>query len=342
LFGRWPIRYLPTHCDGGALAKMMTALRALATLVGLLLRPGGAIVHVHGASRASFWRKSVFMSIAMLARCPVIFHLHGGGFERFYRDECGPVARRYVRFFLDRAAAVVVLSGQWSAWMKTITSNPRVHCVSNPVAGQFVWHPPRRRHVVLFVGRLERAKGIMELLDAVAALRSSIPDIELVCAGDGDMAGVAEHAARLGIADAVKLTGWVGAERKKSLLMEASAFVLPSHAEGLPMSLLEAMTAGVPVIASSVGGIPDVVADGVNGFLVPPGDTTALTCLLRRLMIDSALGRRLGCAARESTALRFHPDRVIGSLEKIYASLGLERSAASQARAPSERDCGAA
>src|SRR5205814_3990716 len=127
-------------------------------------------------------------------------------------------------------------------------------------------------NLILFLGKLAPSKGIFDLLEAVAALRPDAADVRLVCAGDGDRIAVARYAERLGIADAVKFTGWVGPSGKRALLENAAVFALPSYDETLPMSVLEAMSAGVPVVASPVGGISEVVVDGVSGFLVAPGD----------------------------------------------------------------------
>lgn len=335
LFDRWPIEYLATHREGGALRKLLTIGRRLATLILLLARHRRAVMHVHIASRWSFWRKSLFMATGMIARCPVIFHLHGGGFARFYETECGAVGRWAIRFFLDRAACVIVLSDRWRAWITGITQNQNVICVLNPVAPVTQPTAPRRRNLVLFLGHLERRKGIFDLLEALSALRTSIPDIRLVCAGSGDIESVARHAERLGIRDAVSLPGWVDPPERQSLMSHAAVYVLPSYTEGLPMSLLEAMAAGVPVIATEVGGIPDVVTDGVTGFLFRPGDTAALERLLRTAMQDPALGRRLALAARETVRVRCAADRVVAQLEEIYAGLGLLTRA--PASAPARR-----
>ncbi len=333
LFERWPIHYIPTHCDGGAVRKLLTIVTKLGTLILLLARHRRVVMHVHCASRWSFWRKSLFMALGLLARCPIIFHLHGGGFARFYELECGGAGRRAIRFFLDRAACVIVLSERWRAWVAGITSNPNVICVPNPVAPAVQPPAPRRRNIVLFLGRLERRKGIFDLLDAVSALRAPIPDIALVCAGGGDIDSVLRHAERLGIEDAVSFPGWVDPLERQSLMNRAAVYVLPSYAEGLPMSLLEAMAAGLPVIATEVGGIPDLVTHGVTGFLFRPGDTAALERLLRKLMQDPALGRRLAMAARETVRVRCAADRVVAQLEEIYSGLGLLARAPAGARA---------
>jgi len=342
LFERWPIAYVPTHCDGGAVRKFLTAGKALFTIIALLARQRRAVMHVHCASHASFWRKSVFMAIGMLAKCPVIFQLHGGGFARFYETQCGAAGRRIIRFFLDRASCVIVLSDRWRAWITRVTENPRIVCIPNPVAALEERPASQRKNIVLFLGRLERSKGIFDLLDAVCALRASIPDIRLVCAGEGDIDCVARYAERLGIGDAVGLTGWIGTAEKRSLMNRAAVFVLPSYAEGLPMSLLEAMAAGLPVVATEVGGIPDVVSDGANGFLFRPGASARLERLLRRLMRDPRLGERIAMAARETVRLRFSADRVLAQLDEIYAGLGLARSAGARACMPARPLRGAA
>jgi glycosyltransferase involved in cell wall biosynthesis len=328
LFERWPIDYVATHCDGGAARKLLTAVRALLKVVFLLIRHRRVVMHVHCASRASFWRKSLFMALGMLANCPFIVHLHGAEFVRFYEAECGEVKRRMIRYFLDRAACVIALSAWWQTWISGVTQNPRLACIANPAPTLDERAAVRRERVVLFLGRLDQRKGIFDLLEGVRALRASIPGIRLVCAGDGDLESVEQYAKRLGIADAVSVPGWIRPAEKRSLMNRAAVFVLPSYAEGLPMSLLEAMAAGLPVVATEVGGIPDVVTHGVNGFLFRPGDIATLERLLRGLMRDAQLSLRIGTAARETVRLRFSADQVCAQLDEIYAGLGLAHSGA--------------
>ena len=334
LFERWPIDYVPTHTDRGALRKLLALIKALLNVIALLARHRRVLMHVHSASHASFWRKSIFMTIAMLAKCPVILHLHGGGFARFYDVECGKVRRRIIRFFLERATRVIVLSERWRAWITRIADSRRVVCIPNLVPAVEERPQSRRGNMVLFLGRLERRKGIFDLLDAIAALRAHVPDIHLVCAGDGDLGSVARYAERLGIDNAVSFPGWVGPAEKQSLMNRAAVCVLPSYTEGLPMSLLEAMAAGLPVAATSVGGIPDVVADGINGFLFDPGDSAMLQRLLLRLLHDPELGKRMALAARETVRMRFATERVLAQLDELYTDLKLAERAGARARTP--------
>ena len=102
--------YIPTHRDGSRPLKALRAVDAALAFVALGCRVPCAVVHLHGGSRASFWRKAPFMAVALAFGWPMVFHLHGGGFTTFYARECGPPRRAMVRFFLERAARIVVLS----------------------------------------------------------------------------------------------------------------------------------------------------------------------------------------------------------------------------------------
>lgn len=332
LFERWPIEYVATHCDGSAGAKLLAAARALRRFLALLAEHRRVLVHVHCASRASFWRKCVFMAIAYAARCPVVLHLHGGGFVRFYEDECGPLGRRVVRRFLGRAACIIGLTEGWRDWLAQASGNLNVVCIPNPVRAVTATAPRGPGHVVLFLGRIEDAKGVPELLKAFAVLRAAVHDAELVCAGAGEIEAAQRRAEALGIADAVRFPGWLDEAGKRAWLARAAAFVLPSHAEGLPMALLEAMAAGVPVVASAVGGIPDVVKHGVNGLLVAPRDSVDLLRALRRLLREPQLAAALGAAGRETVRARFAPGQVLERLGEVYAGLGVTRAARAERR----------
>lgn len=334
LFERRPIDYVATHRDGSLLLKYLKAIDGFVIFFMLLCRYPSAVLHVHSASRASFWRKSVIMALAMIARWPVIFHLHGGGFATFYDAECGPVRRALVRFFIDRAACIVVVSERWCAWMHLVTANPNVVVIANPVALPAATAIARERATVVFTGRCSAAKGIDELLQATRELLQEHPSLELELAGDGDLEAVAKRADELGLAGKVTLHGWVGGRQRDAMLARATVFVLPSHAEGLPVSLLEAMAAGCPVVASDVGGIPDVVVDGFNGLLVPAGDAGALARAMRRLLADPALAAEMGRAARATIASRFTPERAVAKLESVYSGFGI--NAASPGPHPQE------
>src|SRR5690349_1336451 len=309
LFTRWPVQYIATNCGGTLAQKALLAAKAVRDFGILLGEKRRVVVHVHAASGAGFWREAAFMGAALVAGSPVILHLHGNGFDRS------------IRWALERAAVVCVPCEASRVWVKSVARRADVLVAPPPVA--ITVPEVARPNLVLFLGHLEAEKGIYDLLEAVAKVRAAVPDLRLVCAGDGDRIGVAHYAERLGIADAVKFTGWVGPSGKRALLEHAAVFALPAYDAALPVSLIEAMSAGVPVVASPVGGIPEVVADGASGFLVAPGDKGALERALRRLLIERTLAARMGAAARETARARYAPERALPVLENLYESLGV-------------------
>ncbi|MBB3119613.1 glycosyltransferase family 4 protein [Pseudoduganella violacea] len=324
LLSRFDIAYLGTHRDGGKGAKLGAMLGAYARFVGMLCRGQLGLIHVHVASRASFWRKSFFFLLAFLFRIPAILHLHGGEFALFYGRECGPVRQALIRFIYNRASRVIVLSEAWQQWVRGISRNPHVTVIHNPVvmpASMVPW-AARRAGTVLALGRLCKGKGSYDLLEAAAQLVAAQPDLQLRLGGDGELPAVAARAAQLGLAEHLRLLGWVSGVDKQAQLEQASVFTLPSYNEGLPMSVLEAMAAGLPVVTTPVGGIPDAVTDGVEGFLVPPGDVAALAMRLQQLLNDTQLAQRMGEAGRRKVATMFATQAVLPQLEKMYTELG--------------------
>ncbi len=323
LFARWPIHYLGTVIAGSMFAKTRVFASALLEFVTLLVMRRVALLHSNTSSRASFWRKSIFIVAAMVARRPVILHLHSGGFVDFYREECGPVRRWLIRLILNKVDRVVALSPQWKRALETIVPEAKITVVFNPVAIPTSPHSrtARESHTVLFLGRMNQAKGFFDLLEAIAIVKRHYQTVQLRCAGHGDFAAIQDRVRKLGIEDSVKLLGWVSGTAKEQELASAAVYVLPSYFEGLPMGVLEAMAFGAPVVATSVGGIPDAIVDGVSGFLVKPGDVDALAQRLVRLIRDAELRESFAREAYSRAQQLFSTETVLAQIEDLYRSL---------------------
>jgi glycosyltransferase involved in cell wall biosynthesis len=322
LFEREAVRYLASHVEGSRWVKLRASAAALWTTALVCLRDRPAIVHVHSASHASFLRKSLLLLLARLAGCRTVFHLHGGGFRQFAGAESGALGRWWIRHTLENSSVVIALSDGWAGFLRQFAPAARVRVVPNsvkvPPAPAAAAEQPGR---ILFLGRVENAKGVFELLAAVAALVPAFPQIRLVIGGEGELAAVRRRAEQLGIAGHLDLPGWVGPQARQAELARAAVFCLPSHAEGLPMAMLEAMAAGKAVVVSQVGAIPEAVADHDNGLLVPPHDVPALAAALSALLGDDALRSRLAQRARATVIQRFSTEVVIGKLSAIYREL---------------------
>ena len=320
LFDRWPIYYVATHRDGTRVQKLTKAVRAFFTFLWLLCSHNVRLLHVHSSSRSSFWRKTMLMVPCFLLRVPVIFHLHGSEFMIFYEDESSRLSKALVRAVLERTAVIVGLSTQWKEQLETVVSQARVITILNPAPAEIMKVSPgsREGNKLLFMGRLGRRKGIYDLLEALKPVREKHEDFVLLCGGDGDLEGVAEMAGRFGLKENVKILGWISGKDKERLFSKADIFLLPSYDEGLPMSVLEAMAASLPVITTPVGGIPDAIEDGCEGIMIQPGDVDALAGAVTRLLDDSALRIQMGRAGRKKAEEKFSPENIVMEVEDIY------------------------
>ena len=337
LFERVSCTYVATHRGGPAWVKLLAAIRGW-TQVAMLLRTLDApLLHVHMASHASFWRKSVICLLARLTRRPYLVHVHGGGFQKFYEEECSAPARRIVRAVLGNAALVFALSEEWRGRLARIAPRASIEVLTNAVALPPIrsLRPPAQRSLtILFLGDIIPQKGVHDLVRAFAQTASEQPRVKLVCGGAGAVAEIRRLADGLGLADRLECPGWLQAERKEAELAGATMFVLPSYAEGMPMALLEAMSWGLPVIATPVGAIPQLITPGINGLLVPPGDLGALAAAITRLLREPSLRNDLGAAARATIEARFSRAVMIEQLLGIYGRFGIEARPARAADAP--------
>jgi glycosyltransferase involved in cell wall biosynthesis len=177
---------------------------------------------------------------------------------------------------------------------------------------------PAEARVIFSAGRLSREKGHIDLIRALAKLRQSEPRLmfHLVLAGDGPERSNIRHACAK--SDLTEFVHLVGHQRNIALYYSmADILALPSHSEGSPNVLLEAMSAGLPVVATGVGGVPEILADGELGLLIPSGDTTSMACALARLLKDQDLREHLAACGKEA-ALQYSPEVYCSSLLDIY------------------------
>ncbi len=322
LAAHYDIRFLRTTSTGSFAARLTVALSALARAVPLALSRPRPLFHIHTASGRSFQRKSGFMATAWLFRCPFVVHVHGGAFVDWATGG-SPLRRRLVRSLLRRPGAVVVLSEQWKTAMTEVFGRGDATVIPSPVRVPAVARAPRQPEMVLFAGRLVAMKGVFDLLEAARILQERGRRVEFVLAGEGEESGRLKALVEgLPVPALVSVPGWVPWERLEQLLGGCTLFCLPSHREALGLSLLEAMIAGVPCVATDVGGIPSFLFSGINGLLVKPGDPAALADAIARLLDDPEERERLGRAAREHVRGRYETDRVVEQVEQVYAALG--------------------
>lgn len=314
------VEFVPTYSDANKPIKLAIAAQGYVRFRRAC--PVCDAVHVHMASRGSYERKKCFIRYAERMGKPVVIHLHGGEFGVWFDRELSEQKRGEVRGLFESAAAVIVLSEEWRDWMVGRGfAVRRLIVMHNGVAVPPQACTPSRRRNVLFLGRLNENKSPDVLLRAARDALCANPGARLVFGGDGRLERYRELAVSLGIADKCDFLGWVDGEDKERLFSGAGIYCLPSKHEGMPMSVLEAMAHGVPTVATPVGGVPQVITDGVDGFLVPVDDEAYLSRLLCRLLEDSGLRQRIGAAGREKIEQEFDIEKNIERLARLYAEL---------------------
>jgi len=285
------------------------------------VRPG--LVHVSSSYHWAFLRDGLFVALARAGGARVLLHLHGGDFDAWYRSRPGPV-RAAIRWALRRADRVGVLTAGVASLVGSIVGDARVCRLPNFAPDLALQRPasdarPRRPEpVALYVGAVIEAKGVREMLAAARAVEG----FRLVLVGPVDAAFAASTSAeRSALGDRVALLGSLPHEAIADQYAAADLFLLPSHREGMPLALLEAMAHGLAVVATPVGAIPEIVTDGETGLLVPPGDPVALAAAIRRLLDDDGLRQRLGAAARAAVQREHSEAAALERLGALYDEL---------------------
>lgn len=312
-----PWRHVATSTTGSSVKKLFVFLLGVAKFLFLMIFvPQIKVVHIHSASYNSFKRKRVIINISKSFKKKVVFHCHGAEFKLFTSRHKQDVIRT-----LSKCNCVVCLSKSWKQWFEQECGCKNVVIINNIIPAPTKIDRQVEKLIpltLLFLGELGPRKGIYDLLDVMAELKDR--NIKLLIGGNGDVEGVVSRINQLGINDSAKCLGWVSGDEKIELLNQSDVFVLPSYNEGLPISILEAMSYGMPIISTRVGGIPEIVNNGHNGILIEPGNKEQLLNALCSIIGNDELRIELGCNS-ELIALNYQPENVEKQLKAMYQSL---------------------
>ena len=311
--------------ERGAPPEMFTAregsadLKCLVQMIGILRRRRVQVAHTH-----EFFTSVYGGAAARLTRTPHIITMHGGRYYASSRHR-----RAALRWSARGSQAVVGVSASTATELAERLRLPpkKVHVVHNGVRPERGIRDPVRRELglsddetlVVAVGNLYPVKAHIVLLRALASIGTgpTSPRWHVAIAGRGEEEGLLRaYAAERVIEDRVHILGYRA--DIANILAAADIYAMPSLSEGLPMALIEAMFAERPVIASRVGGIPEVITDGLEGLLVEPGDADALAAGLTRLFAEPALRARMAAAGNRRAYDRFSVERMVDAYERLY------------------------
>jgi glycosyltransferase involved in cell wall biosynthesis len=314
------LQYYPIYRSGGRLTKGWWFVTSYARLfIRLCTDRNIRIVHLHTAADGSFKRNSQLIRMIRRFDKRIILHIHASRFKDFF-NESTEKGRHEILKTLDSTDRLIVLSQSWKEWfMSQGIAEDKITILHNitpdPTRIPEARTQDGRLHL-LFMGEIGQRKGVFDILRALRDHKEEIAGkLELRIGGNRQEELLMSRIKEYGLENMVIFEGWVSGEKKLRLLNWADVYILPSFNEGLPISILEAMSYGCPIISTPVGGIPEVVND--NGILVRPGESDEIFAAIRRYIDKPQLIRQEGLASLRNVST-YLPDHVMNHLREIY------------------------
>lgn len=318
------MKFIPTWKAGGILTKALYALYGyLAFLWAMIFDDEISIVHIQGAAFASFERNMFFVYWGKKFHKKVIMHMHCAEFAPYYDSS---KHKKRILSTINSCDKFLVLSSQWKDYFEGIGVRKDILFILNntitpPKFYNADVHKTGDMLRLLYLGIIGQRKGVYDLIKVIGDNAEYYRQhIVLHIGGNGESDRIKSLIEDYNVGDFVISEGFVKGEKKIEDLNWADVFILPSYNEGLPIAILEAMSYGMPIISTNVGGIPEVVKTDVNGKLIEPGDLVAI-----KNSIDFYIEHResVGIHGKESQKLvsPFLPDEVFKTLTKLYKKL---------------------
>lgn len=244
-----------------------------------------SIVHIHTASYNSFYRKKHFINLSKCFNKKIILHIHGGGFKDFYKSNPEKIKK-----YLLKCDEIVALSENWKVFLTKEIGLNNVTVIPNIIdypKNKIKNIEQKSKTNILYLGGISKNKGFFDIctavIDNIDFFRTN--NIIFTIAGAGNKGSIdSVYSKALNYMDFV---GFISGEKKSNAYKNADIYILPSYIEGVPLSVLEAMSYKLPIIATNVGGIPDVLKDGINGYMINPGKPNEIFNAIKRMIFLS-------------------------------------------------------
>ena len=316
--------FIPSYKVGSVFYKSYIFLIGIFKLsVTLISNRRIKIIHIHGASNSSFYRKFIVFFISRyIFRKKVIYHIHGGGFGNFYKKS-GNFSRRLIRILINSSDCVITLSQSWYKYFSENFNIKKLVVLPNIIDYPHKLERTTNPDILtfLFFGLICEAKGIFDLLNVIENNKEDYKNrLRLLVGGNGETKRLKTLINQNHTSQIVEFLGWVDNDKKSAAFNNSDVFVLPSYAEGLPISILEAMSYGKAIIATDVGGVSEVVRENENGILIEPGNQQQIKLAIDNLLENKDLVKKFGVVS-ELIVQSYMPDEVMKKLEDIYKSL---------------------
>ena len=316
LKNKYNIKQVDTYITG---KKLSLFIKAYFKIKRYKKKYNAKLAHIHMASKGSFYRKAKIIKLCNKLGIKVILHCHGSEFEKFYNSS---KRQKYIKKILNRVDKLIVLSDSWKEFYSKLVPEEKIEVIYNGIdIPNTITKKSNDVKVGLFLGRIGKRKGIYDLIDSVELLKNKNEGLnfKIKIAGDGEIENIKEIIKEKDLEKYFEVLGWISGKEKEEIIQESDFFILPSYNEGLPMSILEAMSRKVLVISSDVGGIPEVIKDKENGLLVEAGNKEKIAEAIKYAVENNC--EEIIEKAYEKVCTNFNIEENIKRIDKIYENL---------------------
>lgn len=320
------LEFVPTFLPGNPVKKGLFFCRAYGSIVLKMFFHRPDVVHMHMSYKGSFTRKWYLHRLGYFFKVKDIIHLHGSEFEKWYMG-ASEGKKKKIRRLLSECSSFIALGKEWRDVVLRIAPDAKVTVIENGIdipETMVAWNDECCK--ILFLGVLIPRKGVSDLLQAIKQIkdRNKMGTIYFIIAGIGEEESkLKSMVSNLKLEDCVEFTGWVTGKTKQELLKNCQIMVSPSYNEGLPISILEAASYGMPIISTDVGDISSVVRDRQNGILIEPGDVCALADGILAVA-EEKMFQKMSKESRRIIEESFSIQSFYSKLSEIYHCLGVK------------------
>lgn len=318
------IIYVESYRDGSKVQKLFKGVCGYLQFVKVLLLEHPDLIHIHSSFGPSFYRKMPFVYMSSWVGKPIINHIHGAEFETFFGN-ASKKKKRLVRKVYGKCNRLIALSEEWKQLLKQIVPEEKITIIENySILHREALQDRLNRacnNRVLFLGELGKRKGCYDIPAVVEQVVQEIPEVKFVLAGSGtieDETVIKKIVEKKGILRNVEFPGWLRGQEKEKALYAADLFFLPSYNEGMPMSVLDAMGYGLPIVSTEVGGIPKIVRNGVNGYCCKAGDSIEMAKGIISILKNRDERYKMAQESFKISEEKYSLEHHIQCIEKIY------------------------
>lgn len=316
------MQFIPTWRNGNILVKIWYAVYSYFFFIWYMLFVRSVkIVHIQGAAFASFERNVFFVKVGKLFGKKVVMHMHCADFESYYNPS---KHKQRIVDTINACDLYLVLSDSWKQYFESIgVKSNIIKVLNNTITPPVTKRVKRSTDILnlLYLGVIGQRKGIYDILNALKDNKEMFEGkVVLRIGGNQEEEKLQACINEYGLQGMVKFEGFVSGEKKIECLNWADVYILPSFNEGLPIGILEAMSYRHPIISTPVGGIPEVVKDGVNGIMVKPGNVQEIAKAISAFVGDKRLVEEYGMHSMELVK-PYLPETVFATLSEMYSHL---------------------